>query len=287
MKTDIAKYHKIHLIFALVYFYQSWHWIDSGCAWLAQDGSTLNATHCTFTSNNAENYGGAILALVGHCIQRVLVLENRIHFDLWHSFVLKVPGIVAISLMDPHHTASQFWHLVCNRLNMYIIGFERPAPMMWWCDCGSSPCRRLLWNADVVPTHGCVHKSLVPMRREKGHDTAYKMAMTLEKQNEDHGVRVSNWLLLSCGVNLSYQIFGWRACCSRTAAWVRDDIFRSQRTNFHFERPVYLSFQYWGCGMIFEICTLFAPQEGSNVRTMFGAIVFFPHSLHGVQSLGE
>ena len=214
-------------------------------------------------------------------------LRIEFTFELCHSFALKVPGIVALSLMDPHHTASQFRHLVWKRFNMCRIGFERPAPMMWWCDCGSSPHRRLLWNADILPTHRCVHKSLVPMRREKGHDTAYKMAMTLEKQNEDHRVRVSNWLLLSCGVNLSYQICGRWACCSRTDAWVRDDIFRSQRTNFHFERPASLSLQYWGCGMIFEICALSAPQKGSNVRTMFGPIVFFPRRLHGVQSLGE
>ena len=164
-------------------------------------------------------------------------LRIEFTFELWHSFALKVPGIFAVSLMDPHHTASQFWHLVWNRFNMYRIGFERPAPMMWWCDCGSSPHGILLWNADVLPTHRCVHKSLDPMHREKGHDTAYKMAMTLEKQNEDHRVRVSNWLLLSCGVNLSYQICGRWACCSRTDAWVRDDILRSMTTNFHFERP--------------------------------------------------
>ena len=184
---------KIHLIYALAYFYESWYWINSGCGWLAQDGCTLNATHCTFTSNNAEVAGGAIYAVVGHGVQGLSVVENRIHFELWHIFVLKVPRNIAFSLMDPHHTASQFWHLVWNRFNIYWIGFEKPSPMMWWCDCGSSLCGRLLWNADVLPTHGCVHKSLVPMRREKGHGTAYKMGMTFEKQNEDHGVQVSNW----------------------------------------------------------------------------------------------
>ena len=96
--------------------------------------------------------------------------------------------------------------------------------------------------------------------------------MTLKKQNEDHGVRASNWLLLLCGVNLPYQIYGRWACCARTVAWVRDDILRSQRTNFHFERRASLSFQYWGCGMIFEICALFPPQKGGNVRTMFAPI---------------
>ena len=46
--------------------------------WLPQKNSTLNATHCTFTSNNAE-YGGAIYARVGHRMQNVTVVENRIH----------------------------------------------------------------------------------------------------------------------------------------------------------------------------------------------------------------
>ena len=87
-------------------------------------------------------------------------------------------------------------------------------------------------------------------------------------------------ILLLRGANLSYQIYGRRACCARTAARVRDDILRSQRTNFHFEHPASLSFQYWGCDMIFEICALFPPQKGSNVRTMFAPIVFFPRSFY-------
>ena len=50
------------------------------CGWvcLVQRNSTLNATHCTFTSNNARFDGGAIYAWVGHRVQGVTVFDNRI-----------------------------------------------------------------------------------------------------------------------------------------------------------------------------------------------------------------
>ena len=82
---------KIHPIYDFIYFYESCHGINSGCAWLAQNGSILNTTHCTFTSNNAEIRGGAIFAGVGHGIQGVPVLENRIHFWVVTQFCTKSP----------------------------------------------------------------------------------------------------------------------------------------------------------------------------------------------------
>ena len=48
--------------------------------------------------------------------------------------------------------------------------------MMWLWHFSRS---ELLWNADVLATPGCIHKSAVPIQWERGHDTAYKMAMTL------------------------------------------------------------------------------------------------------------
>ena len=68
----------IHLPSVLVYFCEAWHCINCGCAYLTQGHSILNATHCTFTRNRAVISGGAISAWVGHCIQGVTVLDNRI-----------------------------------------------------------------------------------------------------------------------------------------------------------------------------------------------------------------
>ena len=49
-----------------------------GCVCLSQRDSTLNAAHCTFTSNNAASNGGAMNAYVGYCEQGVAVVQNRI-----------------------------------------------------------------------------------------------------------------------------------------------------------------------------------------------------------------
>ena len=65
----------VHLLFwQSMTLYQMWM-----CVCLPQDKSTLNATHCTFKSNNALTEGGAIYALVGPRIQGLTVVENRIH----------------------------------------------------------------------------------------------------------------------------------------------------------------------------------------------------------------
>ena len=68
---------KIHLPYARVEIYKVRHCINCGCVCLSQNNSPSKATHCTFTSNNAEHNGGAICAWVGHPIQDVTVLGNR------------------------------------------------------------------------------------------------------------------------------------------------------------------------------------------------------------------
>ena len=59
--------------------------------WLPQKNSTLNATRCTFTSNNAGDDGGAIHTEVGHCMQSATVVENRNHHSndtvLYYKFL--------------------------------------------------------------------------------------------------------------------------------------------------------------------------------------------------------
>ena len=81
--TDIAQYPQksqnpsvLHTCFSWqsMTLYQMWM-----CVCLPQDKFTLNAFHCIFTSNNALTEGGAIYALVGHRIQGLTVVENRIH----------------------------------------------------------------------------------------------------------------------------------------------------------------------------------------------------------------
>ena len=69
---------KIHLPYALVYLDKAWYCNNCWCVCLAQHDSTLKTTRSTFTNNNATWDGGAIYALVGHHIQGLIVLENRI-----------------------------------------------------------------------------------------------------------------------------------------------------------------------------------------------------------------
>ena len=47
-----------------------------GCVCMSQRDSTLNATDCTFTSNNAST-GGAMYAEVGPDIQGLTTVQNR------------------------------------------------------------------------------------------------------------------------------------------------------------------------------------------------------------------
>ena len=63
--------------------------VDVFCS--PQEGSTLNATHCTFTSNSAEDNGGAIVVGVRHHMQGLTIVENRINHNndnvLYHKFL--------------------------------------------------------------------------------------------------------------------------------------------------------------------------------------------------------
>ena len=100
-------------------------------------------------------------------------------------------------------------------------------------------------------------------------------------EKQDHGLRVSNWLHLSCGVNLSYQICGWQVClcenCHMSARWH----IEITENEFSIWASCLSCFQYWGCGIwsiILEICAPFAQQKASNVGILFAHIVFLSHS---------
>ena len=86
--------------------------------------------------------------------------------------------------MHHHRMPSQLQYLVWNRFNIYGFFYKRPASMIWRCDYHTSLGLRLLWNIDVLLTHGCIHKSTVPMHYGKGHDLTYKMTMTFKMRKK-------------------------------------------------------------------------------------------------------
>ena len=95
---------RIHLPSALVYFCDTWHCINCGRVCLAQEHSTLNATHCTFTRNVAGVNGGAITAWVGHCVQGVAVLDIRIHQSNHTIFNARSSNCCSFSNRSSLHT---------------------------------------------------------------------------------------------------------------------------------------------------------------------------------------
>ena len=90
--------------------------------WLPQKNSTLNATHCTFKSNNAQ-YGGAIYARVGHRMQNVTVVENRNHHSndtvVYYKFLELLPLSVLGWTITTHHLNYNIWSgidVICTEL---------------------------------------------------------------------------------------------------------------------------------------------------------------------------
>ena len=75
-QTDIVKYCKNSPPLCSGLFLWSMVLYQFGCVCLSQRDSTLNAAHCTFTSNNASS-AGAIYAEVGPDIQGLTTLQNR------------------------------------------------------------------------------------------------------------------------------------------------------------------------------------------------------------------
>ena len=166
--------------------------------------------------------------------------------------------------------------------------------MIWWCDYDTSLGLRLLWNAGFLATPGWIHKSAALIHWEKGHDTAYKMAVTLGIKQQDHWLQVSNRLHLSCCVNLSYQIYGRRAClCGDSHMNVRDDILRlTKDRGFQFKHLASGVFNIgdvaWS--IILEICALSERQKGSNAIIQYvcsHSSIFLSHSYLKYNLYGE
>ena len=152
--------------------------------------------------------------------------------------------------------------------------------MIWWCDCGTS-LGLSCYGMQMFLLHLVAYTNLRFLYSEKGAMIQLtKWQNDIWNEKEEHGLEVSNRLHLSCGVNLSYQIYGWSACCAKTATRVCDDILRSRRTSFPFECPASGVFNigYVAQSINLEMSALFAGQKGSNVRTMFAPIFFISDS---------
>ena len=188
-----------------------------------------------------------------------------------HSFVLQVLGIVGLSVMDCHHTPSEFQYLVWNTSNSAELVWKVQPP--WSDDAIVAHFSRseVLCNAEFF-CYTWLHTQICGFCTvRKGPWHSLQNGNDIWNEMEDHGLRVSTRLHLSCGVNLSYQIYGWSTCCARTATRVCDDILRSRRTSFPFECPASGVFNIGDVaqGSNLEMSALFAGQKGSNVRTMF------------------
>lgn len=131
---------------------------------MAQAHSNLHAMNCTFTNNDALRDGGAIYMLVRRVSQ-----SNAIETLFCNHFLKHLCACTRVQwgMMQNNtfllwdQTSSLFQYLVWNRVNFYIIGFKWPASMICWCDCSTSLGVRLLCNADILPSHGCIHKSAI------------------------------------------------------------------------------------------------------------------------------
>ena len=124
---------------------------------MAQDDCTLNAIYCTFTSNNAK-HGGAIFPSVGHGIQGLTVLENRIQhsndavfcckhlefllFLYWTITALAFKYIFASPESDHSSRASvslYWWYYILNpekgfkkSQNHETRGYQSPSMKLHW-----------------------------------------------------------------------------------------------------------------------------------------------------------
>ena len=97
-----------------------------------------------------------------------------------HSFVLQVLGIVGLSVMDCHHTPSEFQYLVLEYIRFLQNWFEKTSLhdlMMRLLHTSLGLSCYVMQRFFATPS--CIHKSAVPVQWERGHDTAYKMAMTI------------------------------------------------------------------------------------------------------------
>lgn len=175
--------------------------------------------------------------------------------------------------------SSKLQYLVWNRFNFHRIGFERSPSMIWLCDYHSSLGLRLLWHADGFPIRDWIHKSVVRMHWEKGHDIAYKMTITLKTKAI---LSCASFQLIAFVIGCQFVIsYLWAMSVScenhHMSVWWHIEIAKDK---FEFEFPACCLFNVadMAWSIIFEICALFSQQESHNVRTVFAPILIVSHS---------
>ena len=129
----------------------------------------------------------------------------------------------------------------------------------------------------IVP--GCIHKFAATTHWEKGHDTAYRMAMTLGTK-KDHRLWVSNWFALHLSCNVQFVISDlWpmtvlREDCDMSAWWH----IGTTKNEFLIWVSLPLAFQDWGCGMKhhpWNMCT----KDNQQRQKLWLLLFFSPHTV--------
>ena len=160
--------------------------------------------------------------------------------------------------MDCHPTPSQLQYLVWNRLNFNRISFEGPSSIIWWCNYGTSLGSRLLWNADVLATRGCIHKSSAPIHWEKGHDTATKWQWQWEWKKRTL-IASFQWIVSVAWCQfVKSDLWTMIMLCEdwHMSVWWYIEIRENEFAIWVF---CLFCFQCWGCGMKhhpWNLCTL-------------------------------
>ena len=244
---NIHKNHKIHLFYALVYFDKAWHYTNCGCVF---DCCRMNPpwmpliAHSQATMEVPSPHGWGIICKV----QQLLRVEFTIIITLfwatrsWNCF----PFCIGLS---PH--PSQLHYLVWSRSNFYRIDLEASSSMIWWCNYNTSLGPSLLWNADILAIPDCIYKSAAAVHWEKGHDTAYKIEMTLGMKRK----------IIQCKFPIDcichvVSICHVKFVSVERVVWGHIEIAESETS---IRVSCLLCFQYWGCGMKqhpWNLCTL-------------------------------
>ena len=231
------------LFWQSITLYQLWM-----CVCLPQTDCALDATHCTFTSNNAEDDGGAIYAWVGHRMHGLTVVENRIHHS--DDTVLQYKCLELFVFLYWTLTTHHRNYNICSGINIIsteLVSKDHPpwsedtimALLSVW-DCYGPQIFLLLLMAYTNPRLLCIEKR----------------AITQLTKWQRH------WEWKERSSSASFQLIAfvvWRHFVMPNL-WVSsvlcEDGHRSVRRHIEIaesEISIWVScllcFQYWGCGM--------------------------------------
>ena len=150
---------------------------------------------------------------------------------------------------------------------------------MWRCDYGSSLGPSLLKNADVLDSSGCIHKFVATTHWEKGHDTAYRMAMTFgtKKRSSTASIQlICIAFVMRCQFVISdlWPMNVSREDCDMSAWWH----IGPTKNEFLIWVSLPLTFQDWGCGMKhhpWNMCT----KDNQQRQKLWLLLFFSPHAV--------